>query len=38
MAQVGVYCQDTNRVIQFTRNEILEAVREAAGGGLGLFS
>lgn len=31
LSQVGVYCQDTNRVIQFTREEILEAVREAPG-------
>ena len=30
-SQVGVYCQDTNRVIQFTREEILEAVKEASG-------
>jgi methylamine--corrinoid protein Co-methyltransferase len=29
--QVGVYCQDTNRVIQFTQGEIREAVREAPG-------
>jgi methylamine--corrinoid protein Co-methyltransferase len=31
LSQVGIYCQDTNRVIQFTRDEILEAVREAPG-------
>ena len=31
MSQVGVYCQDTNRVIQFTRDEILETVKEAPG-------
>ncbi len=31
MEQVGVYCQDTNRVIQFGREEILEAVKEAPG-------
>ena len=31
MSQVGVYCQDTNRVIQFTKEEILQAVREAPG-------
>ncbi len=31
MSQVGVYCQDTNRIIQFTRDEILEAVKEAPG-------
>jgi len=31
MSQVGVYCQDTNRVIQFTQKEILEAVGEAPG-------
>lgn len=29
--QVGVYCQDTNRVIQFDRDEILEAVKNAPG-------
>ncbi len=29
--QVGVYCQDTNRVMQFTREEILEAVKKAPG-------
>ena len=27
MSQVGVYCQDTNRVIQFTKEEILQALR-----------
>jgi len=26
LSQVGVYCQDTNRVMQFGRREILEAV------------
>ncbi len=31
LSQVGVYCQDTNRVIQFSRAEILEAVKEAPG-------
>jgi methylamine--corrinoid protein Co-methyltransferase len=31
MRQVGVYCQDTNRVIRFSSEEILEAVREAPG-------
>jgi methylamine--corrinoid protein Co-methyltransferase len=31
LSQVGVYCQDTNRVIQFTRAEILQAVKEAPG-------
>lgn len=31
MSQVGVYCQDTNRVIQFTRAEVLEAIKEAPG-------
>ena len=31
LSQVGVYCQDTNRVIQFAREEIMEAVREAPG-------
>ncbi len=31
LSQVGVYCQDTNRVIQFSRTEILDAVREAPG-------
>jgi methylamine--corrinoid protein Co-methyltransferase len=31
LSQVGVYCQDTNRVIQFTQGEILEAVQEAPG-------
>ena len=31
LSQVGVYCQDTNRIIQFTKEEILEAVREAPG-------
>ena len=30
-SQVGVYCQDTNRIIQFTQEEILEAVKEASG-------
>jgi methylamine--corrinoid protein Co-methyltransferase len=31
MSRVGVYCQGTNRVIQFTREEILEAVKTAPG-------
>ncbi|MBT3190093.1 MAG: monomethylamine:corrinoid methyltransferase [Anaerolineae bacterium] len=31
LSQVGVYCQDTNRVIQFSKEEILDAVREAPG-------
>jgi hypothetical protein len=31
LSQVGIYCQDTNRSIQFTKEEILEAVREAPG-------
>jgi len=30
-SQVGVYCQDTNRIIQFTQDEILEAVQAAPG-------
>jgi hypothetical protein len=31
VSRVGVYCQDTNRVIQFSREEILDAVRSAPG-------
>jgi len=31
LSQVGIYCQDTNRIIQFTKDEILDAVREAPG-------
>ncbi|MEE9618001.1 MAG: monomethylamine:corrinoid methyltransferase, partial [Anaerolineae bacterium] len=31
ISRVGVYCQDTNRIIQFTSDEILEAVKEAPG-------
>jgi len=31
LSQVGVYCQDTNRIIQFTKDEMLEAVKEAPG-------
>ena len=31
ISQVGVYCQGTNRIIQFTQQEIMEAVREAPG-------
>ena len=31
LGRVGVYCMDTNRVIHFTREEILQAVKEAPG-------
>ena len=31
LSRVGVYCKDTNRVIQFTQQEILEAVKAAPG-------
>lgn len=31
MVQVGVYCQDTNRLIQFTEREIQDALEEAPG-------
>jgi hypothetical protein len=31
LAQAGVYCQDTNRVIQFTEREIRHAVASAPG-------
>jgi methylamine--corrinoid protein Co-methyltransferase len=31
LATVGIYCQDTNRVIQFTAQEIQQAVRDAGG-------
>jgi methylamine--corrinoid protein Co-methyltransferase len=31
LAMVGVYCQDTNRVIQFTEEEIRDAVSAAPG-------
>jgi len=31
LCQVGMYCQDTNRIIQFTRDEIIKAVKEAPG-------
>ncbi len=31
LSQVGVYFQDTNRVIQFSKEEILDAVRGAPG-------
>ncbi len=31
LARVGVYCQDTNRVIQFTEHEIRDAVGSAPG-------
>jgi len=31
LSQAGVYCQDTNRIIQFARDEILEAVKKAPG-------
>ena len=30
-SRVGVYCKDTNRVMQFTKEEILEAVKAAPG-------
>jgi len=30
-SRVGVYCQDTNRVMRFSRDEILDAVKEAPG-------
>ncbi len=30
-SRVGVYCQDTNRIMQFTKEEILEAVKAAPG-------
>jgi len=31
MRQVGVYCKDTNRVMQFTEDEIRQVLREAPG-------
>ena len=31
LSRVGVYCKDTNRVMQFSREEILAAVRTATG-------
>jgi hypothetical protein len=31
LSQVGVYCQDTNRVIHFSKKEILDAIQEAPG-------
>ncbi len=31
LSQTGVYCQDTNRVIHFSKQEILDAVQEAPG-------
>ncbi len=31
LSKVGVYCKDTNRVIQFSKEEILEAVKQAPG-------
>jgi methylamine--corrinoid protein Co-methyltransferase len=31
LSQVGVYCQGTNRVIQFSRDEILETAKKAPG-------
>jgi len=31
LAEVGVYCLDTQRVMQFTRGEVEEAVRQAPG-------
>ena len=31
LSQAGVYCQDTNRVIHFSKEEIIEAVQEAPG-------
>ncbi len=31
LGRVGVYCMDTNRVIHFTKDEILRAVNEAPG-------
>jgi hypothetical protein len=31
LSQVGIYCQDTNRVIQLNKDEILDAIREAPG-------
>jgi len=31
LSRVGVYCQDTNRVMQFSLREILDAAKEAPG-------
>ena len=31
LTRVGIFCTDTNRIIQFNRNEILETVLEAPG-------
>jgi methylamine--corrinoid protein Co-methyltransferase len=31
LSQTGVYCQDTSRVIQFSKKEIRDAVQEAPG-------
>jgi hypothetical protein len=31
MAQVGVYCVDTSRIMQFSKEEVLEAAKEARG-------
>jgi len=31
LSQVGIYCQDTNRVLQFSRKEIIDAIQEAPG-------
>ncbi|MCK4591607.1 MAG: glycosyltransferase, partial [Candidatus Latescibacteria bacterium] len=31
LSRVGIYCQDTNRVIQFSRKEIIDAIQEALG-------
>ncbi|MCP4752109.1 MAG: monomethylamine:corrinoid methyltransferase [Proteobacteria bacterium] len=31
LAEVGIYCQDTERIIEISRDEVLEAVREAPG-------
>ncbi len=31
LSQVGVYCLDTNRIIQFSRKEILKVLKEASG-------
>jgi methylamine--corrinoid protein Co-methyltransferase len=31
LSQAGIYCQDTNRVIQFSKGEILRALNQAPG-------
>ena len=31
LAEVGVYCKDTQRIIEFSREEVLTAIREAPG-------